>query len=298
MGNDIAASAVIESAAPRNEGVRRFLRMFLGRGLVKLGLVFVLIVLLAAIFAPWLAPYDPNAQNIGERLQSPSSTHLLGTDNLGRDTLSRIIFGSRASLLVAAGALGVAVFFGIILGLTAGYYGGWTYTIIMRFTDAQMAFPTILLALVIAGMLGGGLLNIVLALGIGLVSSFTRLMCGQVLSVKENDYITAARSLGTSHTRIMFNHILPNSFPPLIVQISLWIGFAILAEAGLSFLGVGVKPPTPTWGAMISDGYKYLITNPVLSIAPGAATMLTVFGFNMIGDGLRDALDPRLRGRL
>jgi peptide/nickel transport system permease protein len=277
---------------------KRFLRVFWGRWLVKLGLIMVLAVVLISILAPFISPYDPDVQNIGQRLQPPSATHLLGTDNLGRDTLSRIIYGSRASLLVAFGALLVAAICGIILGLVAGYFGGWTYTIIMRLVDAQMAFPTILLALVIAGLLGGGLLNIVMALGISLMSSFARLMCGQVLSIKENDYITAAHSVGSSDTRIMFNHILPNSFPPLIVQITLWIGFAILSEAGLSFLGVGIQPPTATWGSMISDGYKYLITNPVLSIAPGGAIMLTVFGFNMIGDGLRDALDPRLRGKL
>jgi ABC-type dipeptide/oligopeptide/nickel transport system permease subunit len=161
-----------------------------------------------------------------------------------------------------------------------------------------MAFPPILLALVIAGLLGGGLTNIVLALGIGLIPSFARLMCAQVLSVKENDYVMAAHAMGASNQRIMLLHIVPNSFPPLIVQVSLWVGFAILAEAGLSFLGVGIQPPTAAWGAMVNDGYKYLLTNPVLSFAPGAAIMLVVFGFNMIGDGLRDALDPRLRGKL
>jgi peptide/nickel transport system permease protein len=288
----------LESAVSQGSSLRRFNRVFLGRWLVRIGIVLVFMVFIMAIFSPWIAPYDPDAQNLTQRLLQPSAQHLLGTDAIGRDTFSRIIYGSRASLLVAFGALFVAGLLGIILGLLAGYFGGWTYTIIMRIVDALMAFPSILLALVIAGLLGGGLLNIVLAIGISLLPSFARLMCGQVLSVKENDYVTAAHAVGDSNVRIMLSHIVPNSFPPLIVQVSLWMGFAILAEAGLSFLGVGVKPPTAAWGAMIYDGYKYLLTNPILSLAPGLVCMLAVFGFNMVGDGLRDALDPRLRGKI
>jgi peptide/nickel transport system permease protein len=277
---------------------RRLSKSLLGRWIVTLGLILVIGSIVMAVFAPIIAPYDPNEQNLSQRLAQPSSAHLLGTDNVGRDTFSRIVYGARTSLLVALGSLALALFIGVTLGLIAGYYGGWINSIIMRFIDALMAFPAILLAMVIAGMLGGGVLNIVVAIGISIMSNFARLTCGQVLSVKENDYITAAHSIGIKDFLVMFKHILPNSFPPIIVQISLMIGHAILAEAGLSFLGVGIKPPTATWGAMISDGYKYLITNPILSIAPGFACMLCVFGFNMIGDGLRDALDPRLKGRL
>jgi ABC-type dipeptide/oligopeptide/nickel transport system permease subunit len=168
----------------------------------------------------------------------------------------------------------------------------------MRLVDALMSFPMILLALVIASVLGGGLKNVMVALGIGLVPGYARLMCGQVLIIKENDYVIAGRSIGASNLRIMLAHILPNSFPPLIVLMTMMMGMAILAEAGLSFLGIGIEPPGATWGAMVSDGYKYLLTNPMLSFAPGLAVMFVVYAFNMVGDGLRDALDPRLRGTL
>jgi peptide/nickel transport system permease protein len=298
LANKETASAGVMDMSTRHSEFQRFCSVFLSRGVVIIGMVICVAVILVAISAPLISPYDPYKQDLEQRLQQPSRKHLLGTDALGRDTLSRIIYGSRASLMVALGALFVATFTGVLLGLIAGYFGGVVYMFIMRFIDALMAFPTILLALVIAGLLGGGLTNIVLALGVGLISSFARLMCAQVLSVKENDYVLAARAMGVSNLRIMLMHIVPNSFPPLIVQVSLWVGFAILSEAGLSFLGVGIQPPTAAWGAMINDGYKYLLTNPVLSFAPGAAIMLVVFGFNMIGDGLRDALDPRLRGKI
>lgn len=298
MSNQVEIARSPADIIPRVNEWRRFSRVFLGRWLVIIGLVLVLGTLVMAIFAPIIAPYDSNEQNLSQRLAQPSREHLLGTDNVGRDTFSRVVYGSRTSLLVALGSLILAVLVGVTLGLIAGYFGGWTFTIIMRLIDALMAFPPILLAMVIAGLLGGGIINIVMAIGISLTSSFCRLMCGQVLSVKENDYVMAARSMGIGHLRSMLVHIVPNSFQPIIVQISLWLGHAILIEAGISFIGLGIKPPTASWGAMIADGYKYLITNPVLSIAPGFACMLCVFGFNMIGDGLRDALDPRLRGKL
>jgi peptide/nickel transport system permease protein len=292
------AAAIDIQEQPRKSELRRIYRIFFSRWLVKIGLALVLLTVIMAIFAPWLAPYDPNKVNYSQTLQQPSRAHLLGTDPVGRDTLSRVIYGSRVSMMVALGAVGFATLVGLMLGMTAGFYTGAINVLIMRFTDSIMTFPPILFALVIAGLLGGGLTNIVLAIGIGHMPNFTRLMCGQVLSVKENDYIVAARSIGCRDFRIMFGHILPNSFPPLIVQITLWLGSAILAEAGLSFLGVGIKPPTASWGSMINEGFKYLLTNPILSFAPGTACMLSVFGFNMVGDGLRDALDPRLRGKI
>jgi peptide/nickel transport system permease protein len=299
MSSDaIMPSETFKSIEPRGSELKRFMRVFFGRWLVIVGLVLVLGAIIIAVFAPLLSPYDPDVQNLSARLLPPSSQHLLGTDAVGRDTLSRIIYGSRTSLMVAVGSIVVGFLIGVAMGLIAGYFGGWLYVIIMRFNDALMAFPTLLLALIISGLLGGGLLNIVLAIGIGLISSFARLMCGQVLVVRETDYITAAHSIGSKDFHIMFKHVVPNSFPPLIVQISMWIGFAILSEASLSFLGVGIQPPTSAWGAMINDGYKYLLSNPILSMAPGIACMLTVFGFNMLGDGLRDALDPRLRGKI
>jgi peptide/nickel transport system permease protein len=200
--------------------------------------------------------------------------------------------------MVGVIALAIAAAIGMVLGLAAGYFGGWVNTFIMRFIDALMSFPPLLLALVIAALLGGGLKNVMIALGIGMMPGYARIMCGQVLSIKENDYIISERSVGAGNWRIMFRHVLPNCLPPIIVQVSMMIGMTILAEAGLSFLGIGIEPPGAAWGGMVNDGYYYLLTRPVLSFAPGLAIVVVVFAFNMVGDGLRDALDPRLRGVL
>ncbi len=277
---------------------QRFLRVFLKRGLVIFGLVVLALFIIVSAFGPLFAPYNPNTQSLGEILQQPSAKHILGTDFMGRDTASRLIYGARMSLMVGVVALGIAAVIGIIAGMMAGFLGGWVNAVIMRLVDALMSFPMILLALLLAGLLGGGLKNVMIALGVALIPGYARLMCGQVLSIKENDYVMAGRSMGSSQWRIMFRHILPNSFPPLLVLVTMQIGAAILAEAGLSYLGIGISPPTASWGAMVSDGFKYLMTNPLLSFVPGLAIMLVVFAFNMVGDGLRDALDPRLRGTL
>jgi peptide/nickel transport system permease protein len=283
---------------PRVSDFRRFYRVFLRRKVVLFGLIIIMLLIFTAIFASFLAPYNPYEIDMSNRLLQPSWTHLLGTDAHGRDTLSRIIYGTRTSLMVGIITVGIASFFGITLGLIAGYVGGVANTIIMRFIDALMSFPMILLALVIAALLGGGLKNVMIALGIGLLPGYCRVMCGLVLSVKENDYVTAARSIGDNSQRIMLSHILPNCFPPLIVLMTMQLGMAILSEAGLSFIGIGIEPPGAAWGSMVSDGYRYLLKNPILSFAPGIAIMLVVFSFNIVGDGLRDALDPRLRGRI
>jgi peptide/nickel transport system permease protein len=276
---------------------RRFIRVFLGRPLVVVGVVILIFFLIAAIFAPILAPYDPYVGSLGDRLLPPGQNgHILGTDTVGRDTLSRIIFGARTSLMIGVVSVLIAASIGLTLGLIAGFFGGITNTIIMRFIDSIMSIPMILLALVIAALLGGGLVNVMLAIGIGMITVYARMMCGQVLTIKEEDYITAARATGASNLRIMFRHLLPNCFSPLIVIITMQFGVAILAEAGLSFLGVGIEPPGAAWGAMVNDGYQYLLTVPVLSLVPGVTIMVVVFAFNMVGDGLRDALDPRLRG--
>jgi ABC-type dipeptide/oligopeptide/nickel transport system permease subunit len=251
-----------------------------------------------AIFAPLLAPYDPYEQNLDRTMEKPSTEHWLGTDTVGRDTLSRIIYGSRTSLMVGLVALGMAAGIGMSLGLAAGYFGGLTQGIIMRIMDALMTVPMILLALTVAAVLGGGIINVIIALGVALVPTYARLMCAQAMSVKENDYVTAVRSIGANNLAIMIKHVAPNCFPPLIVMMTMQIGITILSEAGLSFLGIGINPPAAAWGAMVSEGYRYLVINPILSFAPGLAIMLVVFAFNMIGDGLRDALDPRLRGTL
>jgi peptide/nickel transport system permease protein len=285
-------------APPRVSEWQRFQRTFFSRWIVIVGLVILLLTVFAAIFAPWLAPYDPYQQDLGNVLLQPCKEHLLGTDSLGRDTLSRLIYGSRTALIIGFVTTGVAAAIGITLGLLAGYFGGIINMVIMRLTDALMAIPPILLALVVAALLGGGIKNIIIALSIGTISMYTRVMHGLSLSVKENDYILAERAMGSSNTRIMVSHILPNALPPMIVLITLQLGFLILAEAGLSFLGIGIEPPFAAWGGMVYDGYHYLLSNPVLSFAPGAAIMLAVFAFNMVGDGLRDTLDPRLRGML
>lgn len=288
----------IVKAPPRVNDAKRFIRVFLGRWLVIFGLVIVLLFVVTAIFGPLFAPYDPIEIYPTQKLQNPSWEHWLGTDNFGRDTLSRLIHGAGNSLMVGVVAVGIAAVVGIIAGLLAGFFGGWINMIIMRIMDALMSFPMILLALLIAGLLGSGLKNVMIALGIAMIPVYARLMCGQVLSIRENDYVMAGRSMGARNSRLLFRHILPNSFPPLIVLITMQIGSAILAEAGLSYLGIGITPPNPSWGAMVNDGFKFLITNPLLSVVPGLAIMLVVFAFSMVGDGLRDALDPRLRGTI
>jgi peptide/nickel transport system permease protein len=245
-----------------------------------------------------LAPYDPYLPDTANKLQHPSSEHWLGTDDIGRDVLSRIIYAARTSLLVALGAMGLAAVLGQILGLIAGYFGGWVFHIIMRLMDALMAMPMLILALVLAAVLGGGVRNVVIALGVAMCAGQARMMCGQVLSVKQNDYILAGRTIGVGHLRMMLRHIYPNAFAPLLVMMTIGLGMTIMAEASLSFLGVGIVPPTAAWGSMINIGKGYILANPELSIAPGICIMLVVFGFNMAGDGLRDALDPRLRGVL
>ena len=293
-------TAVVDTSkiSPRQSELRRVFRVFFGRKIAVFGLIIIVILILTAILAPHLAPYDPNKMSLGEKLQQPTPRHLLGTDSLGRDTLSRVIYGTRPSLMVGIGAVGLAAIIGGSLGLLAAYSGGAVYAVIMRFTDALMATPMILNALIITSVLGGGLKNVIIALSVGMVSGHCRMMCGQAMTVKQNDYILATRSMGASALRIMLRHILPNAFPPILVMITIGLGTTILAEAGLSFLGLGIAPPQPAWGGMVNDGYKYVLTNPILSFAPGIAIGLVVFGFNMMGDGLRDSLDPRLRGLL
>jgi peptide/nickel transport system permease protein len=296
---DMSQDAVMTMDNTRHvSGFRRFTKVFFGRGLVVFGMVVILLFVIAAVFAPWLAPYNPDQIDMSNTLLQPNSAHWLGTDGLGRDTLSRTIYGTQTSLLIGFFVVILGSVVGMTLGLVAGYYGGWTYTIVMRLVDTLMAFPMLILALLIASLLGGGIRNIIMALAFTMIPAYARLMCGQVMSVKENDYILAGRSMGASHIRLMFRHLAPNCFPPLIVMMTMMLGTTILAEAGLSFIGIGVQPPIPTWGNMVNDGRLNLLTNPLLSFAPGVAIMLVVYAFNMIGDGLRDALDPQLRGVL
>jgi len=287
-----------QEAPPRVSEWRRFWRVFLQRRIVIFGMVVLLILVIIAIFANFLAPYDPYRGEMEDSLQQPNSTYWLGTDIQGRDTLSRLIFGTRTALMVGFVTVGIAAVIGVTLGLIAGYFGGIPSMIIMRIMDALMGFPMLILAMLFAAVLGGGIQNVIIALSIATLPAYARVMNGLTLSIRENDYIMAEQAMGSSNIRIMLGHILPNAIPPTIVLITLQLGGIIMAEAALSFLGIGIKPPGAAWGAMVNDGYRYLSQNPVLSFAPGIAIMLVVFAFNMVGDGLRDALDPRLRGIL
>ena len=286
----------VAAAPPRRSEFKRIVRVYFGRQLYTIGFVICVILIVTAIFAPLIAPYSPTATDMTIARQGPSAAHWLGTDQVGRDLLSRIIFGTRISLLIGFTAVFASAIIGMLMGLVAAHYGGWVFAVIMRFTDALMALPGIILVLLIAGLAGGGIPVVIFALGFGGIAAQCRMMCGLALSVKQNDYILAARSIGMSNWRIMLTQIFPNAFPPLMVSITMGIGGVVLGEAGLSFLGIGVQPPTPSWGGMVNDGQAYLLQNPLISIAPGIAIMLLVFGFNMVGDGLRDAIDPRLRG--
>jgi peptide/nickel transport system permease protein len=296
LEEDQSKSADFSEAPPRVSEWKRFRRVFFSRGVVIFGLVVLLVLLFTALFAHQLAPYDPYRPGLAGSLLTPSWKHPLGTDLLGRDTLSRLIYGSRTALMVGFISVGIASIIGITLGIIAGYFGGIINMFIMRAMDAFMCFPMILLALVIAAVLGGGIHNVIIALSVAIIPGYARVMHGLALSIRENDYILAEKAMGATNKRTMLIHVLPNALPPLIVLMTLQLGSLILAEAGLSFLGIGIEPPGAAWGSMVNDGYKYLMRDPVLSFAPGLAIMLVVFAFNMVGDGLRDALDPRLRG--
>jgi len=298
MTGNMAVENVATQLPPRVNEFKRFRRVFLGRGVVVFGLIVLLFFIIIAVFAPLIAPYDPYETDVGNALLQPSRHHLLGTDAVGRDILSRIIFGSRTSLLIGLTVVAISTLIGTILGVLAGYYGGWIQTVIMRLIDAYMAFPMIILALMVSSLLGGGIKNVVIALSVAMMPGYARLMCGQTMHIKENDYIMAERSLGAGNFNIMFRHIVPNCLSPLIVMVTMMLGSVILAEAGLSFLGVGITPPTAAWGSMVNEGRPYLTTSPFLAFSPGIAIMLVVFAFNMVGDGLRDAIDPSLRGTI
>ena len=262
-----------------------------------LGAGIILLLVLVAIFAPLLAPYDPLRQNLLAALEAPSLAHPLGTDDLGRDVLSRIIMGARISIQVGIISVGLASTVGVLLGLPSGYFGGRLDSLIMRLMDALLSFPALVLALAITAVLGSSLTNAMIAIGVVYIPHFARLTRGSVLTVREREYVTACRALGVPTPRILLRHVLPNVTAPLIVQASLSVGYAIIAESSLAFLGLGVQPPTPTWGSMLRIGYNYLESSPWLSLFPGAAIFVTVLAFNFLGDGFRDALDPRMRRR-
>jgi peptide/nickel transport system permease protein len=266
--------------------------------LTVIGLVIILMFVLSAVFAPLLAPMDPTQQILSQRLEPPSAGHWLGMDQLGRDILSRLLFGAPISLTVGLVVVGSASILGTLVGLIAGYARGTVDELLMRLTDIFFAFPPLILAMAIAGALGPSLNNAMIAIATVTWPVYARLVRGQVLSLREREFVEAAFSIGASTPRILFRHLLPNALAPILVQASFDMGGAILSAAGLSFIGFGARPPTPEWGVMISEGSKFFSTQPWLSFFPGLAILLTVAAFNLIGDGLRDAFDPRLRGNL
>lgn len=276
---------------PWIEAGRRLLKSKIGLA----GLVMIGALLLVAIFAPYIAPYEPNEQNILFRYQAPSAKHWLGTDEMGRDILSRIIYGSRISLQVGLISISLALLVGVILGLMAGYYGGFIDMLVMRLMDIMLAFPAILLAIAIVAILGPQLQNAMIAIAIINIPRFARVIRSSTLSIKESEYIKAARALGAKDIRIITRHLFPNALAPLIVQTTLSIATAILEAAALSFLGLGAQPPSPEWGAMLTDARSALQKAPWVATFPGLAIIFGVLGFNLLGDGLRDALDPKMK---
>lgn len=257
-----------------------------------MGLLILLVMTVSALTTSYIAPYDPNAQEY-EFLASPSAAHLLGTDDLGRDLFSRIIYGSRISLFVGVSTVLLALVIGVVMGLLAGYYGGWVDNLIMRYIDLQWAFPNFIIAVYLVAVFGTGLANVIVAITLAFLDDFARIVRGMVLSIREEDYIMAARSIGVSDGRILLRHILPNTTAPVIVQATVSVSYAILAEAGLSFLGLGVKPTTPTWGLILSDARTFFSRAWWLAVFPGLAITITVLSINFFGDALRDVLDVR-----
>jgi len=297
----MATDALVATLAPveprratSQVGVRPFLRRLWRVRLAGVGLTIIALLAACAVLAPVISPYDPTRQRLLEALQAPSAQHLLGTDENGRDVLSRVLYGARVSLAAGIFSVAIALVLGIASGLASGYFAGRLDHVIMRVMDALLAFPTLVLALAITATLGPGLRNAMIAIGIVYTPIFARLVRGQVLSVREREFVEAARTIGAGHLRIMLRHILPNVTAPIVVQVSLSIAFAILSEATLSFLGLGVQPPEPSWGSMVSRGKDFLDRAPWLAFAPGGAILLAVMGFNFVGDAVRDALDPRL----
>ncbi|MEI7028050.1 nickel transporter permease [Paenibacillus sp. y28] len=259
------------------------------------GLWMVALFVIVALAARWIAPYDPYVQNMQAMLESPTWSHPFGTDEFGRDILSRIIYGAQISLLIGIVGVFISLLLGVTLGTAAGYFGGWCDTFVMRMMDIFMAFPSFLLALAIVSVLGPGMMNVMIAIGIFSVPTFARISRSAVISIKSREYIEAARAMGGTHLFIIFKHVLPNSIAPIIVLSTLRVATAILTASALSFLGMGAQPPMPEWGAMLSTGREYLRSAPHVSTIPGLAIMFMVLAFNMLGDGLRDALDPKMK---
>lgn len=280
---------------PKESKLQEFLSILMLNKAALVGAIIILFYIFMAVFAPLLAPYNPYEIQLENRLMPPSFDHWMGTDDKGRDILSRILYGARLSMGVGFAAVLFGAFFGIIFGLVAGYYGKWVDSVIMRLMDVMLAFPGILLALAIIAALGPSLINVTIAVGAFSVPLFARIVRGSTLEVKQLEYIDAIRSLGANDFTIIFKHVFPNILSPIIVQGTLRLATAILSAAGLSFLGLGAQPPSPEWGTMLSSGRDFLFSAPYIALFPGLAISILVLGFNLFGDGLRDALDPRMK---
>jgi peptide/nickel transport system permease protein len=285
-------------STPARSTSREVTRALLTHKLALLGLAVLALLVVAALAGRALAPYGPNEVDVANRLQGPSPSHLFGTDELGRDVLSRVLVAARASLLVGLVSVGIALTAGVVLGLVAGFYGRWVDDVVMRAMDVLFAFPAILLAIAILAVLGPGVVNVMIAIGVVYTPIFARITRASVLSVREEVYVRAARSLGVGDLRLLRLHVLPNVLAPIIVQTSLSLAFAILSEAALSFLGLGVQPPDPSWGRMLLEGRGFVEQAWWMGVFPGIAIFVTVLSFNVVGDALRDALDPRQRSAI
>jgi peptide/nickel transport system permease protein len=261
-----------------------------------IGLLVFLLVIALAIAAPALAPYDPNDQNILEKLRPPSAEHWLGTDSFGRDTLSRILYGARISLVIGIASTVLALLLGSAIGMFAGWRGGRADTVIMQTMDVLLAFPSLILGLILVAMLGPSMHNIIIAIALTSIPPFARIARAPTIAIKEREFVMAGRALGYSDTRIVAGHILPNILPEILVMASLWLANAIRTEASLAFVGLGVKPPTATWGGMIREGFENILDSYTLALVPSIAILIVIFALNLLGDGLRDAIDPRLKG--
>ena len=290
-----APGAPPEAALGTRVVLGRMWRRFARNPRAVLGVAVLLAVIAMAVFAPALAPYDPLAQGVGKPLDPPSMAHWAGTDSFGRDIMSRIIYGARVALIVGIVSVFLAMVIGVTLGLISGYYGGLVDVVIMRVMDGLFAFPIIILAIAMMAVMGFGVRNVIIAVAVGFIAPFARVTRGDVLAVKEEPYIEAARLTGVRSLTIIFRHVLPNVLAPIIVQGALRVSGAIITESGLSFLGLGPPPPTPAWGRMIAEGQTFIVMAPHVATIPGIALMLTIVALNLLGDGLRDTLDPRMR---
>ena len=289
--------AVVAPPSPARRGAWRALaRAFNTNKTSWVGLGLFVFVALLAILAPWIAPHDPVEQDMLSKLQGPSSTYWFGTDYFGRDILSRILHGARYSLFIGLTATVFAMLVGSVIGILAGYFGGRFDLLVMQTMDILLAFPSLILGLIIVAMLGPSLGNIIIAIALTTIPSFARIARAPTISVKEREFVEAGRALGYSDTRLMFGHILPNILPEILVMFSLWTASAIRIEASLAFIGLGLKPPTPTWGGMIREGFENILDSYWLALMPGMAILVVVFALNLLGDGLRDAIDPKLKG--